>query len=243
MLSYATDKLNLANSRFDRTAWSAMDGSPITLASLQQQSANERRFKRDVTIYRQGSQSKHWYEVVSGAVRLVTFLASGDRSIANFSLAGDCFGLELGGARGFAAEATTDCVLYRFPLRSLEQFIDKVPQVAEQLWNRSLKELADVQSRNAVLGRMTPPMRIASFLLDFSQRCRAATLLDLPMSRRDIADYLGLTTETLCRVLVRLAHRRTRGRDLAPRAPRDPGGDNSGGFGDLVAYREACDVW
>jgi CRP/FNR family transcriptional regulator, nitrogen fixation regulation protein len=59
-------------------------------------------------------------------------------------------------------------------------------------------------------------MRIASFLLDFSQRFRAATLLDLPMSRRDIADYLGLTIETLCRVLVRLVERisdllRTRG--------------------------------
>lgn len=183
----------------------ATEGSSETLASLQQQLGVKQHFKRAAEIYAEGSQSKHWYQVEAGVVRSVILFADGQRHIANFNFAGDYFGLEFGNRRKFSAEAVTDCVLYRYPRRTIEQLISELPQVARQLWNLSLKDLAQAQSRATVLGRMNATMRVASFLLELSERQGSATLLDLPMSRTDIADYLGLTIETTCRVLTRLA--------------------------------------
>jgi CRP/FNR family transcriptional regulator, nitrogen fixation regulation protein len=177
---------------------------PDTLLSFPSLYGQEKHFKRDVEIYREGSQSTDWYQVASGAVRVVTIFADGQRHISNFHLAGEFFGFEFGSTHRFAAEAVTDCILYRYPRRTTGQLIEELPQVAQQLWNLSLKELATAQSRSSILGRMTAPMRVAAFLLDFSTRYGEATLLDLPMSRVDLADYLGLTVETVCRVLSRL---------------------------------------
>jgi CRP-like cAMP-binding protein len=188
---------------FDVTAWSSTEGSPHTLATIQSHFGERQQFKRDAEIYPQGSQPKHWYLVVSGTVRLTTLLADGHRHIGNFSLPGDCFGLEAEDTRQFAAEAVTECFLHRCPLQTTGQLIKNLPQIAQQLWNLNLKALAATRSHAVTLGRMTAPMRVASFLLHFSGRQGSTTLIDLPMSRGDVADYLGLTIETLCRVLSR----------------------------------------
>jgi CRP-like cAMP-binding protein len=83
--------------------------------------------------------------------------------------------------------------------------IAEFPHVAQQLWNFALQDLAHIQTQTAILGRMTAPMRVAGFLLDLSARHLSSTALCLPMARADIADYLGLTVETVCRVLSRFA--------------------------------------
>jgi CRP/FNR family transcriptional regulator, nitrogen fixation regulation protein len=174
-----------------------------TLLTLQQHVGEKQRFARHKEIYAEGSRSKHWYQINSGTVRLVTLLADGRRHIGNFCYAGDCFGFEVGNIRTFSAEAVEDCIIYRYPRPSLGRLIAEFPQVAQQLWNLTLRDLAHAQSQTAILARMTAPMRIASFLLDHSARHGSSTLLDLSMSRADVADYLGLTVETVCRVLSR----------------------------------------
>jgi len=176
-----------------------------TLSTLQRQLGERKKFDKDTEIYAEGSRSKWWYQVISGSVRLVTLLADGRRHIGNFCLEGDCFGFELGGSRIFAAEAIEDCIVYRYPRQSIGRLIAEFPHVAQQLWNITLRDLAHAQAQTAILGRMTAPMRLASFLLDLSMRNGFATLLDLRMPRADVADYLGLTVETVCRVLSRFA--------------------------------------
>jgi CRP-like cAMP-binding protein len=176
-----------------------------TLATLQRQFGQKQRFSRDREIYAEGSPSKYWYQVISGTVRLVTLLADGRRHVGGFYLAGDCFGFDLGGARTFAAEAVEDSFVHRYPRQSIGRLIADFPYVAQQLWNFTLQDLAHTQTQTTILSRMTAPMRVAGFLLDLSARHVSSTALCLPMGRADIADYLGLTVETVCRVLSRFA--------------------------------------
>src|SRR6202007_2663879 len=114
----------------------------------------------------------------------------------NFCLEGDWFGFDVGSSRSFSAEAVEDTLVYRYPRQYIGRFIAELPQAAEQLWNLTLRDLAHAQGQTAMLGRMTAPMRVSSFLLDISKRHGSSTLIELPMSRADIADYLGLTIET-----------------------------------------------
>jgi len=198
-------RLELDGREFDAAVWSPPVVRLDTLSTLQQQLGEKHRFVRDREIYAEGSRSKYWFQVISGTVRLVTLFADGRRHIGNFCFTGDCFGFDLGSTRNFSAEAVEDCTVYRYPRQSIGRLITELPQVAQQLWNITLKDLAHAQSQTAILGRMTAPMRVASFLLDYSARHGMANLLDLSMSRADVADYLGLTVETVCRVLSRFA--------------------------------------
>ena len=190
---------------FQSTARSPLTERLDMLSTLQRHGGEKRQFTRDKEIYAQGSPSKYWYQVMSGTVRLVTLLADGRRHIGGFYLAGDCFGFDLGGTRTFAAEAVEDSLVYRYPRQSIGRLIAELPLVAQQLWNFTLQDLTHAQTQTVVLGRMTAPMRVANFLLNCSTRHVSSTELSLPMSRADIADYLGLTVETVCRVLSRFA--------------------------------------
>jgi CRP/FNR family nitrogen fixation transcriptional regulator len=178
-----------------------------TLGTLNQ-IAKRQKFKRNCEIYSEGSGSKYWYQIISGTVRLTTLLADGRRHIGAFCFEGDCFGFDLDSTRSFSAEAVNDVAVYLYPRQSIGRLIVEWPQLAQQLWNITLKDLAHAQKQTAILGRMTAPMRVASFLLDLFARRKSSTLLDLPMSRLDVADYLGLTVETVCRILSRFAELR-----------------------------------
>jgi CRP/FNR family nitrogen fixation transcriptional regulator len=158
-------------------------------------------FTRDNEIYAESDISDSWYRVVSGAVRICKLLPDGRRHIAEFCFAGDCFGLDTVGERGFSAEAIGDVVLVRYSVRATERLIDETPQLARRLRDMTLRDLSHAQNHMLLLGRMTAPERVASFLLELSERRETRRALDLPMSRIDIADYLGLTIETVCRTL------------------------------------------
>jgi CRP-like cAMP-binding protein len=160
-----------------------------------------RSFAREDEIYAEGDLSDSWFRVVSGAVRICKLLPDGRRHIAEFCFPGDCFGLDSGGERAFSAEAVGDAVLMRYPLRATERLIDETPQLARRLCEMTLRDLAHAQGRMLLLGRMTATERVANFLLEISERRDAQAMVDLPMSRIDIADYLGLTIETVCRTL------------------------------------------
>lgn len=199
------NQLEVDGLQIGRATQSTGEAEPDTLLSLQRHLAEKQRYERDREIYAEGSRSKYWYQVISGTVRLVTLLADGRRHIGNFCLEGDWFGFDVGGSRSFSAEAVVETFVYRYPRQPIGRLIAELPQVAQQLWNITLRDLAHAQSQTAILGRMTAPMRVSRFLLELSKRHGTSTLVELPMSRADVADYLGLTIETVCRVLSRFA--------------------------------------
>ena len=162
---------------------------------------SRRSFAHDEEIYAEGAPSDCWYKVVSGTVRLCKLMADGRRHIAEFFFAGDCFGLDDNVDRAFSAEAIGDLVVMRFPRAATERLIDQQPGLARGLCSMTMRNLAHAQTRMLLLGRMTASERVASFLLELSERRDVRRGLDVPMSRSDIADYLGLTIETVCRVL------------------------------------------
>jgi CRP/FNR family nitrogen fixation transcriptional regulator len=166
-----------------------------------EQLGNRRSFARDEEIYAEGDRADCWFKVVSGTVRICKLMADGRRHIAEFFYAGNCFGLDGDGERAFAAEAVGDVIVMRFNRAATERLIDERPGLARRMCNMTLRNLAHAQTRLLMLGRMTAPERVASFLLELAERRDVRRVLDVPMSRNDIADYLGLTIETVCRVL------------------------------------------
>jgi CRP/FNR family nitrogen fixation transcriptional regulator len=158
-------------------------------------------FVRNQEIYAEGDGADCWYKVISGAVRICKLLADGRRYIGEFCFSGDCFGLDSATMRNFSAEAVSDAIVMRLPRKATEQLVDQNPALARLLRETMLRDLMNAHSRMLMLGRMTAPERVAAFLLEMFDRRDATRTLSLAMSRNDIADYLGLTIETVCRLL------------------------------------------
>ena len=158
-------------------------------------------FSRNDEIYTEGGGSEVWYKVVSGTVRICKLLADGRRHIAEFCFSGDSFGIDNTNERRYSAEAVDDVIVMRYQRRATEQLVDRNPALARVLRDTVLRELTAAQGRALLLARMTAPERIATFLLEMCERRDRTKFIDLPMSRNDIADYLGLTIETVCRIL------------------------------------------
>lgn len=178
----------------------AKSGQLNELVALEQL-GSRRSFARDEEIYAEGDCADCWFKVVSGTVRICKLMADGRRHIAEFFYAGDCFGLDGAGERSVAAEAVGDVIVMRFNRGATERLIDERPELARRMCNMMLRNLAHAQTRLLLLGRMTAHERVASFLIELAERRDALRAIDVPMSRNDIADYLGLTIETVCRVL------------------------------------------
>jgi len=158
-------------------------------------------FARNDEIYAEGDSADCWYKVVSGTVRVCKLLADGRRHIGEFCFSGDCLGIDSTGKRLYSAEAVDDVIIMRFQRKAAERLMDQNPALARLLRDTMLRDLASAHGRTLLLGRMTAPERVAAFLLEMFERRDRTKALDLPMSRNDIADYLGLTIETVCRTL------------------------------------------
>jgi CRP-like cAMP-binding protein len=130
------------------------------------------------------------------------------RHIAEFCFAGDSFGFDSAEERGFSAEAVSDATVLRLPRAATERLIEQNPALARHLRDEMLKNLDAAQHRLFLLGRMTACERVATFLIELSERSVGHCRVDLPMSRCDIADHLGLTVETVCRLLSAFKRRR-----------------------------------
>jgi CRP/FNR family nitrogen fixation transcriptional regulator len=164
-------------------------------------------FKRNNEVYGQGEPSEYLYRVVSGAVRSCRILADGRRKIGAFYLAGDLFGLDAGTSHGFSAEAIANSRLLVIKRRSLLALAARDSDVARELWYLTECELARALE-HAVLLSKTAQERMAGFVLEMAARSAGETI-DLPMPRQDIADYLGLTIETVSRTLTSLEQQAT----------------------------------
>lgn len=157
---------------------------------------------QDLEIFGEGEPADHVYKVVSGAVRGLRLLSDGRRQICEFYLPGDVFGVEPGGDHLMTAEALKDTVLV-VARRSTVGREDDGPDVRE-LWSLAMTQLRRSHDHVLTLGRRSASERVANFLLDLAERIGDGEHLELPMSRQDIADYLGLTIETVSRTLTQL---------------------------------------
>ena len=165
------------------------------------------QISRNQEIYAQGEGVGSWYKVIAGTVRITKLRSDGRRHIAEFCFSGDAFGLDGVAEREFSAEAVEDATVMRYPRSATEKLIDANPAVARLIRDMTMKTLAAAQGRLALLGRMTACERVVSFLLELSERNDDEKHVELVMGRCDIADYLGLTVETVCRVLSDLKRR------------------------------------
>lgn len=160
-------------------------------------------FARNAEIYGENEPAEYLYKIVSGAVRTYRVLNDGRRQIGAFCLPGDVFGLEVGDHHSFSAEAITDCKVMLIKRSSLVSLATRSPDVGRQLWTMAATELQRAQDHTMLLIK-TAQERVAGFLLEMAQRARCGDAVELPMSRQDIADYLGLTIETVSRSLSQL---------------------------------------
>jgi CRP/FNR family nitrogen fixation transcriptional regulator len=157
-------------------------------------------YARNAEIFGESEPAEYLYKVVSGAVRTYRILADGRRQICAFYLPGDIFGLEAGERYHHSAEAICNSSIQLIRRSTLLAFAARRAEVAGQLWALTAHELERMQDHALLLVRSAQE-RVACFLLEMAERLTAAETVDLPMSRNDIADYLGLTIETISRTL------------------------------------------
>src|SRR5262245_38427147 len=160
-------------------------------------------FTRNAEIYGENEPAEYLYKVVSGAVRTYKVLVDGRRQIGGFYLSGDMFGLETGDEHTFSAEAITDCKIIVIKRSAVVALAARHNEVARQMWELTARELQRTQDRMLALIRSAQE-RVAGFLLEMADRASNGGAVELPMSRQDIADYLGLTIETVSRTLTQL---------------------------------------
>lgn len=157
------------------------------------------------TVFYEGDDSTYLFNVVRGSLRLSKLLPDGRRQVTGFLFPGDFLGLSVGGVYPYTAEALAPSELCRFERASLTRMLDRFPKLEHQLLSLASNELAQAQDHLMVLGRKTATERIATVLLKLVDRIgkkrSSGCALDLPMTRSDLADYTGLTTETVSRTL------------------------------------------
>ena len=166
--------------------------------------ATEFSYRKDEEIYGEGEPSEYVYQVVRGAVRTYKLLNDGRRQIGAFHLPGDVFGLDPGSTHRLTAEAITDTTVRLVKRRSLEAAAGVNVRVAHNLWTMTAGELRHAEDHMLLLGRKTAMEKVATFLLEMDRRLAKTGMMALPMCRRDIGDYLGLTLETVSRALSQL---------------------------------------
>jgi CRP/FNR family nitrogen fixation transcriptional regulator len=154
-------------------------------------------------IYAQDEDADMIYRVVRGSVRTTRLLSDGRRQIGDFYYAGDLLGLEAGPAHRFSAEALGACEILVIRKSALKLYGEDGVKIERMIWSETARELQRTQEHVMLLGRKSACEKVASFLLDMAKRFRGE-VAELPMGRQDMADYLGLTIETVSRMVTQL---------------------------------------
>ena len=160
-------------------------------------------YPRNAEIYGENELAEYLYKVISGTVRTYKILSDGRRQIGGFYLPGDIFGLEFADEHTLSAEAITDAKVLVIKRSMLTALAARDAGVAGELFALTGCEVQRMQERVLLLIK-TARERVVGFLLEMAERVPAGNAVELPMSRQDIADYLGLTIETVSRTLTSL---------------------------------------
>lgn len=180
-----------------RTDAPLLNGPTFAFPPVSQLPLPSRFYPTGTEIFAQGEKSGNLYQIEFGTVRVYRLLADGRRQISAFHLAGETFGFEADTVHHFFAEAVCGTGIRTFHLSTGTNKANELLQLA-------LRGLTRAQQHLLVLGRQNATERVAAFLVDLAVRQGGKHQVDLPMSRTDIADYLGLTIETVSRVFSKL---------------------------------------
>jgi CRP/FNR family nitrogen fixation transcriptional regulator len=161
-------------------------------------------FAQDRDIYSEGGAADVFFKLVSGVVRTCKLLSDGRRQIDSFYVAGEVFGIEAGDAHSLSAEAVSDCTVISYRRRGLEALAANDQALSRQLFSHAMMNLARAQEHSLSLGRRNAVEKVAAFLIELFENAPDANVITLAMTRQDIADYLGLTMETVSRTLSQL---------------------------------------
>jgi CRP/FNR family nitrogen fixation transcriptional regulator len=156
------------------------------------------RFARNAEVFGEQEPAEYLYQVITGAVRTYRMLDDGRRQISAFYLPGDIFGIEAGEVHLSSAEAVCDAQILVVKQSAVMARAEHEKGLAKQLWTLTVRELQRLQEHSLVLIKNAEE-RVAGFLLEMAGRNSGAASVELAMSRQDIADYLGLTIETVSR--------------------------------------------
>lgn len=167
-----------------------------------------RDFAPGATLASEGEPADALFNITDGVVKLFKLLPDGRRQIVGFLFRGDFLGLSVGETYGFGAEAVTEVTACRFPRKAFRKLMHDSPELESELLSRASNELRAAHDQMLLLGRKTATERVASFLADLVARSERAGgeagRTVVPMTRADMADYLGLTTETVSRAMTAL---------------------------------------
>ncbi|MDR3475464.1 MAG: helix-turn-helix domain-containing protein [Devosia sp.] len=180
---------------------------PDTLAALFRGQVEE-RFDTGTAMFWEGDPARDVFEVVAGVLRIYRILGDGRRVITGFLYPGDLVGVSLRDRYLYTAEAVTPMKVRRFSRRRFDDEMVRFPELRPQLFARVCDEMAAAQDQMVLLARKTAEERVCSFLLDVARRVEVdradLPVIDIPMTRLDMADYLGLTIETVSRTMSKL---------------------------------------
>ena len=167
-----------------------------------------RRFEHKEHVFFEGDPRDNIYEVVEGVVSIYAITPDGRRQVISFCYPGTLLGFGHAESYLYNAEAISPVTLRSYPAGALERLATERPDLSQSLMSFMIAELTAARDQMLTLGRKSAPERIASFLLDLSRHnadCgEDPDTLELPMTRSDIADYLGLTIETVSRNFTKL---------------------------------------
>jgi CRP/FNR family nitrogen fixation transcriptional regulator len=185
--------INTASRRPIDGQGAALAGEPVF--------CSEFKYRRGAEIFGEGEETEYVYQIIDGVVRTYKLLADGRRQINSFHLRGDMFGLENGATHRFTADAVVETNVRTTRQRSLLDTMANRKGGATNLLSLVTRNLQHAENHMLLLGRKTALERVAAFLLEIDDRLAHPNVMSLPMGRGDIADYLGLTTETVSRAL------------------------------------------
>ncbi len=161
-------------------------------------------FAQDQQIFGDCEDAEFFFEVVAGVVRTCKFLSDGRRQIEAFHVPGDLVGFEAGTEYSVTAEAVSDCSLLPYRRRGIDAQLTKDETVTRQIFGHTMQSLARARGHSLLLGRRSAVEKVAAFLIDWARQSSDGLMATLAMTRQDIADYLGLTIETVSRTLSQL---------------------------------------
>ena len=170
----------------------------------------KRRFARNAVIFHEQDPASHAFIITEGSIRLLKYTGDGQRQVVGFLLRGDFFGFGLAEQYGVTAETLESSLLCQYPCTALLELVPLYPKLQRKLLALAEHEIAAMQEQVVLLGTKSADQRIAAFLLRLHKRMdplRISPVLEVPMRRLDIAEYLGLTFETTSRVFTQLRER------------------------------------
>ncbi|MDH6257483.1 helix-turn-helix domain-containing protein [Bradyrhizobium sp. BR13661] len=186
--------------RTNRASDRPIDGHLAELAG-ERVFASEFRYRRGAEIFGEGEEAEYVYQITSGTVRTYKLLMDGRRQINAFHVPGDMFGFENGPTHRFTADAVVQTDVRIIKRSSLLEALSGHEISTKALIGMVTQNLRHAESHMLLLGRKTSLEKVSAFLVEMDERLGHPDRLTLPMSRRDIADYLGLTLETVSRTL------------------------------------------